>query len=39
MVHVLDVLVKILTVLVQAVTLVAVLAKMKGAFSKRHRVK
>lgn len=37
MVHVLDVLAKILAVLVQAVTLIAVLAKTKGAFRKTPR--
>lgn len=40
MVHVLDVLARTLTILVQAVTLVTILAKLKGVFhSKRHRVK
>lgn len=39
MVHVLDVLAKILAVLVQAVTLITVLAKTKGAFRKPPRMK
>ena len=39
MVHVLEVLSKVLAVLVQAMTLVTVLAKTKGAFRKTPRVK